>query len=141
MKFEGKYGWVGIENSDLVYSLKSNLPGMGFTQKTSLKMVYGKVDYLPVQVASLLTVTNIHLSTKRGVKGDAVASIAFDRTLNGRRIECAVPIVQSEMGLAEQFVNSLNRSNDPEPTKNCPDCAEEVKLAAKKCRFCGHEFD
>jgi ribosomal protein L37E len=25
-------------------------------------------------------------------------------------------------------------------TKECPDCAEMVKLRAKKCRFCGHEF-
>lgn len=24
--------------------------------------------------------------------------------------------------------------------KNCPDCAEEVKIAAKKCKHCGHEF-
>jgi hypothetical protein len=26
-------------------------------------------------------------------------------------------------------------------TKICPDCAEEVLLAARKCRFCGYRFD
>jgi len=26
-------------------------------------------------------------------------------------------------------------------TKKCPDCAEDVKLAANKCRFCGYRFD
>jgi hypothetical protein len=25
-------------------------------------------------------------------------------------------------------------------TKACPDCAEEVRSAARKCRFCGHMF-
>ena len=25
--------------------------------------------------------------------------------------------------------------------KDCPDCAESVKVAARKCRFCGHEFN
>jgi hypothetical protein len=28
----------------------------------------------------------------------------------------------------------------PEEMKVCPDCAEEVKSAARKCRFCGYEF-
>lgn len=27
------------------------------------------------------------------------------------------------------------------PHKPCPDCAEEVRAAARKCRFCGHMFD
>jgi predicted amidophosphoribosyltransferase len=28
-----------------------------------------------------------------------------------------------------------------EATKLCPDCAEEVKAAARVCRFCGFRFE
>lgn len=37
------------------------------------------------------------------------------------------------------------RDENPQTTgpasKVCPDCAEEVKAAARKCRFCGYRFD
>lgn len=34
--------------------------------------------------------------------------------------------------------NNLNLIRSEE--KTCPKCAEQVKLAAKVCRFCGHDF-
>ncbi|MFD2206618.1 zinc ribbon domain-containing protein [Kiloniella antarctica] len=39
--------------------------------------------------------------------------------------------ISQEQALAEAKNN---------PVKSCPDCAEKVKAAAKKCRFCGFEF-
>jgi hypothetical protein len=27
------------------------------------------------------------------------------------------------------------------PTKQCPQCAEDVQAAARVCRFCGHRFE
>lgn len=34
----------------------------------------------------------------------------------------------------------LNSHAEPLDTKTCPDCAEDVKRAARKCRYCGYHF-
>jgi hypothetical protein len=31
-------------------------------------------------------------------------------------------------------------SGSPQPTKTCPACAENVKAAARVCRWCDHQF-
>ena len=35
----------------------------------------------------------------------------------------------------------IGPSAAPSETKTCPDCAEEVRAVARKCRFCGHAFE
>ena len=35
----------------------------------------------------------------------------------------------------------LTETPEPPRLKTCPDCAEEVRVAARKCRFCGFTFD
>lgn len=40
----------------------------------------------------------------------------------------------------EETLPSIPDLGSSSETKQCPDCAEDVKLAASKCRFCGHVF-
>ncbi len=42
----------------------------------------------------------------------------------------------------QHLVESLNQTltDGASDTRLCPDCAEEIKLAARKCRFCGYEL-
>ena len=50
-----------------------------------------------------------------------------------------------EMGVDVDAVLSTSQESStttsPAETKVCPECAEEVKAAARKCRFCGYRFD
>jgi hypothetical protein len=41
----------------------------------------------------------------------------------------------------DQAQRALVASSAADDVKACPDCAEAVRAAARKCRFCGYEFD
>lgn len=42
---------------------------------------------------------------------------------------------------AVQAPQEIELDADQEKQKQCPDCAEMVKQAARKCRYCGYEFN
>jgi hypothetical protein len=48
--------------------------------------------------------------------------------------------VTYEKQVAEQPKELMPEFRKPQDEKVCPECAETVKAAAKKCRFCGHSF-
>ena len=45
-----------------------------------------------------------------------------------------------ELSRKPDYQNSPTESVDLPSFKTCPDCAEEVRGAARKCRFCGYMF-
>ena len=54
----------------------------------------------------------------------------------------ALVITLTSPKLGEQTVKSVMQDlPKAEDSKTCPDCAEEVKSAAKKCKHCGFRWD
>lgn len=63
---------------------------------------------------------------------------AVERKIDGRFDEIKDRIkAQLQSNLRKLEAQALSDSG----LKVCPDCAEEVKMAARKCRFCGYRFD
>jgi hypothetical protein len=46
-----------------------------------------------------------------------------------------------EEGDGELEASARELEAGPEDLKTCPDCGEQVKAAARKCRFCGYRFE
>jgi Uncharacterised protein family UPF0547 len=57
----------------------------------------------------------------------------------------AYPIASAVLAGSEKAISSEPRvqavTDADGEMKTCPDCAEQVKAAARKCRFCGHMFE
>jgi hypothetical protein len=102
---------------------------------------------------------SLHASIQVGSRPQVIHDVLVDDTEARRPLfsceGCDFESDDLRVALAHHQGTSLTESDDdadaapalamaPPPTstgfKTCPDCAEEVRFAARKCRFCGYLF-
>src|SRR5205809_7852643 len=63
------------------------------------------------------------------------------RKCQGDGLVARGPIRPSDAGSLDEITREAHSQPSAEGFKTCPDCAEEVRSAARKCRFCGYLFE
>jgi|688.fasta_scaffold200461_3 hypothetical protein len=167
MRLVSKYGWIEFDAEVLRWAYSTNAAaGAPIVNKVAEEIagpLAGKIGsffgkkvmasafgaYAPANTMPLFDISNVHMSTDRGAPLGAPAAIGFDFIKHGQLKEGGMPVAVEEIEAAKEFTLALsaavsaNAIEEPErdpDVKVCPDCAEEVKYAARKCRYCGHEF-
>lgn len=98
-------------------------------------------EVMPLEsIASVVVERDGLLASELRVHGSG-NSIEF-KSLHAVAASAKVAILQA-MATARQPGShgaAVSESREPETQKTCPMCAEDVKSAARICRYCGHSF-
>jgi uncharacterized membrane protein YdbT with pleckstrin-like domain len=123
--------WITHKTSEFAVTNKRILVKVGFIRRTSLELLLRQIEMIGVEQGifpRMLGYGTIIVGGTGGTK-EPFAHIAdpleFRRQVQGQSSD--------PTGAPPQTVATGDE-------KTCPACAEQVKAAAKICRYCGHQF-
>jgi uncharacterized membrane protein YdbT with pleckstrin-like domain len=125
--------WIKDKTSEFGVTNKRVLIKVGLIKRTSLELLLRQIEGISVEqsvVARILGFGTIVVSGTGGTKerfGQIANPMEFRKQVQAQTISDGEPVPTATPPTAEE--------------KTCPSCAEQVKRAAKVCRYCGHKFE
>jgi hypothetical protein len=133
-KFVGSFSGAGISEGstrslrlEQIDSIEINWLAVGSGLVTGLSKMTGSTLEPPIGNLQIVT-------SSGGPNGTVILGIPKEN-------KDAIVTFVEEIKVAAQKARDRAVSGVTGETKVCPECAEEVKQAATKCRFCSHKFD
>lgn len=124
--------------TELAVTTKRVVAKVGLIRRNTIELNHSKVESLSVDQSILGRVFGFGTIVISGTGGGKTPIPNIDSPLQFRREAMqAIDSSQSAPQTADERPAPVAK---PPDEKTCPECAEQVKGAAKVCRFCGHRF-
>lgn len=132
--------WIQQATTELAVTSKRVIAKVGLISRSTVELNHSKVESLSVDQSVLGRVFGFGTIVISGTGGGKTPIPNIDSPLQFRRE--AMRAIDTSQSAPERAaaVSSHATENRPLDEKTCPQCAEQVKAAAKVCRFCGHKF-
>jgi uncharacterized membrane protein YdbT with pleckstrin-like domain len=131
--------WIQQITTELAVTSKRVVAKVGLISRNTIELNHSKVESLSVDQGVLGRIFGFGTIMISGTGGGKTPIPNIDSPLQFRR-EAMQAIDRSQSAPHQTTASERAPASDPLDEKTCPECAEQVKAAAKVCRFCGHKF-